>query len=187
MRLSRHLLCWLAVPLLVTACSERGASVASKAPPAPAASAPPPAAAPTAYRATLQDGIDFSKSGYPEFVAKAEGISHTEAFGRWTDGPRTVITFKEPLPRKFDLTIKGAAYGPNINQPVKVTIGSVTQDLSFNSDLNVEPQSKRLTFNLDQPADRIELLIPQPSQPPNGDVRKLGIALVELKIDPAAK
>ena len=78
--------------------------------------------------------------------------------------------------------MEGAAYGPNIGRPVRVTIGSAARDVTFDSDLTNGPQTRRLAFNLDQPANKIEFLIPLPTQPSNGDLRKLGIALVDLKI-----
>jgi phosphoglycerol transferase len=139
------------------------------------------------YQASFSEGIAFAKPGYPEFVARTEGISQAEPFGRWTDGPKVAIVFKDPLPKQFELVVTAAAYGPNIDQPVRITVGGVTQEIVFNSDLNKDPQARRLSFSLEQAADRIDFLIPQPTQPANGDVRKLGIALVELKIEPAAK
>ena len=144
-------------------------------------------ASPPSYRASLEEGITFAKPGYPDFVASTEGISHAEQFGRWTDGPKAVIAFKDPLPKKFELVIKGAAYGPNIDQPVKVSAGPVSQEIVFESDLNKDAQTRRMIFSLEQPVDRIEFQIPKPTQPANGDVRKLGIALIELKIEPGAK
>lgn len=184
--MNRHACLFLiVVGLAVASCSERS-NVASN----PKTENPPTAVAPAAvpsYRASLEEGISFAKPGYPEFVAKTQGISQTEPFGRWTDGAKAVIVFKDPLPKKFDLVLQGAAYGPNIDQPVKVTIGTMSQEFSFNSDLNKEAQTRRLSFYMEQPADRIEFLIPQPTQPTNGDVRKLGIALVDMKIEAAAK
>jgi hypothetical protein len=168
--------------LALASCGDRS-DVASKAKYAPA-----PAAAPVpAYQATLAEGIAFAKPGYPEFVAKTEGISIAEPFGRWTDGPKPAIEFKEPLPLKFDLVLQGAAYGPNVDQPVKITIGSVAKDVTFDADMTKGPQIRRLSFNLDKPANRIEFLVPNPTQPSNGDLRKLGIALVDLKIETPAK
>jgi hypothetical protein len=176
----------LVVALVLAACSDRSNVAKTSKSATPSTASAPPAAA-TTYRASLEEGIAFAKPGFPEFVARTEGISQTEAFGRWTDGSRAIIAFKDPLPRKFDLVIKGAAYGPNVDQPVKVTIGPVTQEIVFNSDMSKDAQTKRLSVSLDQQADQIEFLIPQPTQPANGDVRKLGIALIELKIEPAAK
>lgn len=188
--MNRHAYLFLVIAgFALASCSERSNVATSPKSAVPSAAAPAPAPAPAApsYRASLEEGISFAKPGYPDFVARTEGISQTEPFGRWTDGPKAVIVFKDPLPKKFELVVKGAAYGPNIDQPVKVAVGGVTQEIVFNSDMNKDAQTRHLSINLDQPADRIEFLIPQPTQPANGDVRKLGIALVELKIEPAAK
>jgi len=174
------------------ACSERSNVATSPKTTGPSvAPTTAPSVAPTpavpSYRASLEEGIAFAKPGYPEFVARAEGISQTEPFGRWTDGPKAVIVFKDPLPKKFELVVTGAAYGPNVGQPVKVNIGGVTQEIMFNADMNKDAETQRLSINLEQPADRIEFLVPRPTQPANGDVRRLGIALVELKIETPAK
>jgi phosphoglycerol transferase len=144
-------------------------------------------AAAASYHATLDEGIAFTKPGYPDFVAKTEGIGIAEPFGHWTDGPVAAIEFKEPLPKKFDLVLTGAAFGPNVDQPVKVTIGAASQDVTFDGDVGKGAQTRRLPFSLEQPASRIEFHIPHPTQPSNGDVRKLGIALVGLKIEAPAK
>ncbi len=174
----------VAAGLALAACGKGGdvAPDATRAVPA----SPPPATAP-ALAASLADGIAFANPDYPGFVARTEGISQPEPFGRWTDGPKAVIEFKEPLPLKFELVLQGAAYGPNIGQQVKVSIGAVTQELSFASDPGQEAQTHRLSFSLEQPANRIEFTIPRPTRPPNGDARALGIALVELKIEAAPK
>ena len=173
--------------LTLASCGERS-DVASSSKSAPPAASPAPAAAPASaaappYHATLEEGIAFAKPGYPDFVAKTEGISILEPFGHWTDGPIAAIEFKEPLPKKFDLVLQGAAFGPNIDQPIKITIGSASKDVTFDADLNKGPQTRRLAFSLDAPANRIEFLIPHPTQPSNGDLRGLGIALVALKIE----
>ena len=188
--MSRHLYLFLIVGFALVSCERPNVATNPKSATPGAASTQP--AAPTqpdtpSYQASLNEGISFAKPGYPEFVARAEGISQAEPFGRWTDGPKATIVFKDPLPKKFELVVKAAAYGPNIDQTVRVTVGGVTQEIVFDSDLSKDPQTRRLSFSLEQIADRIEFLIPQPTQPANGDVRKLGIALVELKIEPAGK
>ena len=186
--MTRNALLYLVVAVLaLAACGDRKETAATKTAVAPAPAVPAAPATATSYAATLAEGITFSKPGYPEFISKVAGISNEEAFGRWTDGPKAVLEFKEPLPRKFDLIIQGAAYGPNVGQPIQVTTGSVSREISFDGDLTIGPQIKRVTFDLPQAANSIEFLIPHPTQPSNGDVRKLGIALVDLKIEAAAR
>ena len=169
----------------LAACGERSDVATKTAPAVPAgatSSAPSPAAP-----ATLADGIVFSKAALPDFVARTEGIAQAEAFGRWTDGAKAVIEFKQPLPAKFDLVVEGAAYGPNVGQPVEVTIGSATQALVFTAEMGKASETKRLAFSSEQPANRIELKIPRPTRPQNGDLRELGIALITLKIESATR
>jgi phosphoglycerol transferase len=168
----------------LAACGESG-NVATKTTPAAPASAP--ASTSPAAPGTLAEGIVFSKAALPDFVARTDGIAQAEAFGRWTDGAKAVIEFKQPLPTKFDLIVEGAAYGPNVAQPIVVSIGSAAQDLVFAAEMGKGTETKRLAFTLDQPANRIELKIPRPTRPQNGDLRELGIALITLKIESAAR
>ncbi len=179
--MQRHaLLLVVAAGLCLGACGERTEV-------APAAKVTAPAAAPAApTAAALAEGITFANAALPDFVAKTQGISQPEPFGRWTEGPVAAIDFGGPLPTEFDLVIRGAAHGPNVNQPVKVTIGTVTKEFSFPSDMSTDPQVRRLTFKLPQAANRIEFAIPKPARPAGNDIRELGLALVSLKLEPVA-
>src|SRR5215471_1690327 len=145
--------CLIAIAAICVGCGER-TDVASKDKPA---STTPASTNASAAPASLADGIAFAQPAYPSFVAKAEGLGQPEAFGRWTDGPRVAIEFKESLPKSFDLVVQGAAFGPNIGQPVKVTIGKATQEFSFASELAQATETRRMAFTLDEPANRIEL------------------------------
>jgi hypothetical protein len=40
---------------------------------------------PRRYSIPLDEGIDFTRSGYPDFVARTEGLSEVGPSGRWTD------------------------------------------------------------------------------------------------------
>jgi hypothetical protein len=135
------------------------------------------------YEATLVEGIDFKKPGYPNFVAKVEGMSGYEPWGRWSQANLVTIKFKQPLPSKFVLVIVGGAYGPNIGKPIKVKAGTVMKEIVFTSDPFKQPNTHRIDFQLDAPVDTIEFSVPQPTQPPSGDLRKLGIGLTALKIE----
>jgi hypothetical protein len=63
--------------VLLSACSDKP----QPQPPVAAASVP----AKVVYEATLAQGIDFKKDGYPAFIAQVAGMSGLEPWGRWSD------------------------------------------------------------------------------------------------------
>lgn len=174
-----------AAALILAACYERSQPEQAKVAAATVAPATPPAAPPVAdaYPATLAEGIDFSKPGYPDFLASANGMSGHEPWGRWSDGTPVAFQFKQPLPARFTLALTAHAFDPNIGAPIQVRAGASEQTLTLAAD----DQTCRLDFALAAPADRLEFSIPQPTSPAElkqgEDPRKLGIGLVKLRIE----
>lgn len=134
------------------------------------------------YEATIAQGIDFRKPGYPTFLVDVTGMSFAESvgegWGRWTDGPQATFKFKTPLSGKIKLVVVGHAYGQNAGNPVKVKIGDQEGTLTLDAaaDKKVE-----IPFSLDKPADTLTIVIPRPTKPEGGD-RLLGLGLVQLQI-----
>jgi len=135
------------------------------------------------YEAKLSEGIDFKKPGYPNFLTEVKGVSGYEPWGRWSDDKLVSFKFKQPLPEKFTLVVNGGAIGPNIDKAFKVKIGSMENEIVFKSDPFKEPTTHRIAFALSTPSDTIDIIVPTPSPPDNGDPRKLGIGLIFLKIE----
>ena len=158
--------------------------------PAPVAPAPPASAAPTTtdalgprYEATLAEGIDFRKPGYPRNVLDVRGMSGSEPWGRWTDSTETRFTFSEPLPNSFVLEITGGAVGPNVGKPVGVKIGGQTKSFIFSADpFKTQPETQSVEFTSATPVYTIELQTPQLWRPTSADSRELGIALIALRV-----
>jgi hypothetical protein len=123
----------------------------------------------------------------PPHVVALSGFSHAEDWGRWTDGPTARIDFAAPLPAKFtlDLNVK-FVYGGNSAKPTQIKVGNATVSPLFNE------SGKRYTVAVttDGNARAIEFVIPEPLSPadadknPNGDKRKLGLGLADIKITP---
>jgi phosphoglycerol transferase len=137
------------------------------------------------YEASLSEGIDFKKPGYPSFLVDVSGVSGREDWGRWSDGPSVKFRFKQSLPNKFTLLISAGAMGPNLNQPIIVRIGKVNQ--KFISTEKDQVSEFALNFEDIKDADTIEIIPPKPTQPKdidpnNGDQRFLGVAMVSIKI-----
>jgi phosphoglycerol transferase len=137
------------------------------------------------YEASLAEGIDFKKPGYPSFLAEVSGISGHENWGRWTDGPVVKFRFKRNLPNKFTLRLGSGAFGQNMNQPIIVRAGNVSRHFTVK-----DPMGKEIfTMNFEgvDGADILEIVPPKPTRPKDidpktTDERLLGLAMFSLKI-----
>jgi phosphoglycerol transferase len=154
------------------------------------------------YAATLEQGIDFTKPGYPLFLKNVSGVSNPEVWGRWSDakdaGAKVIFEFNDPLPKQFTLELALKAYGPNQAEPIKVIVGKTVAQFSFDPQLpgdEVQKISIGITQSPDTPLARsIELVVPKPTAPPkpadfnpsnpgNVDQRLLGIGFTNLSIN----
>jgi phosphoglycerol transferase len=161
-------------------------------PQTPAASVPSPTPAMVVYEATLAQGIDFKKDGYPSFITQVSGMSGAEPWGRWSDadagGPIARFTFKDKLPAAFNLVVTANAFGPNEGKPIQVKAGQVTQNWSIK---NAEELAKSGTYTIKfekVDGNTLEFTPPAPTSPASlnkdtSDERKLGIGFVSLKIE----
>ena len=156
------------------------------------------------YSATLAQGIDFTKSGYPDFISNVTGLSLPEGWGRWSDakdaGPRIILSFTKPLPENFTLELDIKGYGPNQTEPITLIVGDTKKSFTLITEENssLKPDLKMVRLKISQnplqtPASSIELLAPKPTTPPkppgfnpsnpgSTDQRLLGIGLVGLRI-----
>jgi phosphoglycerol transferase len=167
--------------VLLSACGDK------PQPQTPAAAAP--ALAMMVYEATLAQGIDFRKDGYPAFIEQVAGMSGLEHWGRWSDADAggTVVrfTFKDKLPAAFNLIVTANAFGPNEGKPIQVKAGQVTREWTIKN--AAEPNTYTIKFeNVD--GNTLEFTPTAPTSPASlnkdtPDPRKLGIAFVSLKIE----
>lgn len=138
-------------------------------------------------KTSLADGIDFSLSSYPAFIAEVTGLSGNEKWGRWTDAnlsSSAKFKFKQPLPQNFTLELKARVYGPNMNQPVVVKVGSAEKIFSA---ATAGDEVYKFSFQLTESTDTIEIIPPKPTAPSDinansKDTRKLALGLVNLKV-----
>lgn len=131
---------------------------------------------------TLADPIEFARPDYPRLLASVEGVSGYESWGRWTDGPVARIKFAQPLPQRFTLELGIArVYGPNRGENVRVSVGDQQRTFVATGAGKVD-----LVFDMQHPAEVIEIDIPRPTSPlslgQSGDRRLLGIGLESLRI-----
>lgn len=135
------------------------------------------------YTATLAEGIDFARPGYPDFLTEVSGISGPEGWGRWTDatlGQTARLRFAQPLPAHFTLNLKVRDFfGVNANKDIVVQAGGQKQTFVLQPEMD---QEVKLTFDGVANADTIEIVAPGASTPTDTDSRKLGIGLISLSI-----
>jgi phosphoglycerol transferase len=140
------------------------------------------------YQATLEDGIDFRRDGFPAFITQVDGLSDREAFGRWSDArlaPAVRFVFRDPLPRKFEVALTAWVIDQNEKLPVVVRAGGVEQSISFEKPRS--QQTQVLAFDLPSNTNILEVVAPKPVvaktlDPKSLDERRLSIAFVSLKI-----
>jgi phosphoglycerol transferase len=115
-------------------------------------------------------------------VDAAEGLSHLESWGRWSETRRIVLHFSRPLPEQANVVIKVQAYGPNAGLPFTMRIGGEEQSFRIQD----QPQDVALRFTTDGRQRRLEIDIPKPTAPhdisPSIDTRPLGLGLSEIEI-----
>lgn len=140
----------------------------------------------TTYEASLSEGIDFKREGYPTFVAKTTGISEKESFGRWSDGDEVIIDLVVALPDKFNILLQAAAFGPNINKPFIMIIGDSRQEFKVDTGSPEIMKDILIPFQIIGEIKSIRIVVPQATSPKavanSPDERRLGIALGRLQI-----
>jgi hypothetical protein len=138
------------------------------------------------YFSNLDEGINFSRDSYPEFLKYVSGVAQRENWGRWTDsnqGDVTLFGFTKPLPAKFTLELNAAPYGPNISKSTRIRVGSQEKTIIVDGKTNIYS----LEFENPDGVDAIEIRAPQSKSSKSeisssSDPRNIGIGLIHLKI-----
>jgi hypothetical protein len=138
------------------------------------------------YFSTLEEGINFSRDSYPEFLKYVSGVAQRENWGRWTDsnqGAVTLFGFTKPLPAKFTLELNAAPYGPNISKSTRIRVGSQEKTIIVDGKTNIYS----LEFENPDGVDAIEITAPQSKSSKteissSSDPRNIGIGLIHLRI-----
>jgi len=141
----------------------------------------------------ITNGIDFKQTDLPLFIESLSGFSFPQQFGRWTEGDKAVITFKDPLPS--DVTFRfyiHEAFGPNMKKFSRIVVGHEEKiikpsgvDLIYTLAVKNLRDVRTIEIIPAQPA-RPSDLQPPPGQPPSGDGRWLGIMFSRITIQKGA-
>lgn len=134
---------------------------------------------------SLPAHVNFAQFRNPS-LNYVTGLGGAEPGGSWTDGSKTIIKMAGALPRRFRLLLSAHAYEPNIDAPIKITVGGKTRQVTFGRD----PSKKSLSFEFaahESPGDTITIEVPHPTMPMSReaysyDRRQLGVQLSSLSI-----
>lgn len=141
------------------------------------------------YHTALQQGFDFSREGYPDFVRFTEGISGHEAWGRWTDAllyPVARVIFDRKFFGAVCVALKAKPAGKQVGKEVSIRFGD--QNFRFVT-AEVAPKWYQFYFLLERPSDTLEIAVSETTRPrdwdaSNPDSRKLGLGLYRLIVIP---
>jgi hypothetical protein len=115
-------------------------------------------------------------------ITSAEGLSHSEDFGRWSDAKEVVLHLNQVLPRKVKVIVKAMPYADNGTLPFVLRIGAASARFRLNGGM----QEISLDLDTDGAQRDIVIEVPHPVSPAEygnpADGRKLGIALGEIEI-----
>lgn len=145
--------------------------------------APKPQAVVASYEATLEEGIQFTRPGYPQFIHAVRGFSHDEAVGRWTEGQEVLLRFATPLPRHFVFRMETVrAFESVAGLPLRVKVG----DWQGAAVMEAGPWRIDLDVRTVDPSQTIEITVPNPASPfdlgISADGRKLGVMFERISL-----
>lgn len=136
------------------------------------------------YHSDPEEGIDFSRLGWPDFVEYSFGIARPEGFGRWTDtrmGLNAGFQFNRSFSGPVCVVLNAKPSDAMRNRRLTLVLGDQAQDVAFGSDQYI--RSYAVSFDLQRPATRFELRSPKllPSVR-LGNARQLGVGLNWMRI-----
>jgi phosphoglycerol transferase len=114
-------------------------------------------------------------------IASAEGLSHAEDWGRWSDAKRVVLRFSQPLPKHLRVVLKAQAYGENTELPFVMHVGARSERFK----LGWLPEDVGLVFETDGSARELVIDVPHPVSPlehGQPDPRTLGIGITTIEV-----
>jgi len=140
------------------------------------------------YPASYSEGIDFTRSNWPEFIRSIIGLSSwPDPAGKWSDSnlyPTVKFNFFNPLPNKFTLILKAKPfYGTDQDFLFRIN------DQKYRYKMPYAISEYRIHVDLKNiPTDYFEFIPLNPISPrqingDSGDIRKLGIYFISLRIE----
>ena len=115
-------------------------------------------------------------------LAKAEGLSYPEHWGRWSSGPLVRLHFARPLPQKLNILLRASTLPAKTGQQFVLVVGGQRKPFR----LAGIDQDRFFQFETDGSQQAVSIEISEPTAPQaigyGPDDRLLGIALVSMEI-----
>jgi phosphoglycerol transferase len=124
----------------------------------------------------------FAQPGSSGLVARVEGLSGVEHWGRWSDSPQVRLELARPLPPNAILVLKANAFNTNQGRDFIAEAGGAR------ATFQLQPNAQDTLIELRNPGGERELVfhVPNPVTPKSAglgdDTRRLGMGMVELEI-----
>jgi Domain of unknown function (DUF7024) len=136
------------------------------------------------YRSTPEDGIDFTRAGWPDFVKKSFGISTRDTFGRWTDtrlGLTSGFEFNRVFSGPLCVAISAKPSDSMRSRPVTLAFGDQKRDITLGKDNDI--RNYAIDFQLPSPSNRLEIIFPgRLPRASRTDPRQAGVGLNRIRI-----
>jgi hypothetical protein len=136
------------------------------------------------YHSTPEEGIEFSRPGWPDFVEYSFGISKPENFGRWTDtrlGLRAGFEFNRSFNGTVCVVLNAVPSDAMRDRHVTLAFGDHEKDIFFGQDHISRPYV--IEFALSSSAERLELRFPAPlPRASQANRRQVGVGLQTMRI-----
>lgn len=125
---------------------------------------------------------ELSKPFGTGLLADAQGLSHAEQWGRWSDAKQVVLHFNAPLPKNVQVILTARAFDVNATLPFTMRIGAESTRFQLSPSL----QELGLRFVTDGKQRSLSIEVPRPISPADlgnpADARKLGIGIADITI-----
>jgi hypothetical protein len=142
------------------------------------------------YDATLEEGIDFSRRGFPDFVLYVDGLSSVEQWGRWSDAnvsETVTIQFRENLPKRFILSVDVYVFASSAGLPMSVLVGEQENTVTLPQGVG----TIEIVVEAASSPTRVEFRPPSPKTPAelglSDDQRRLSVGFSGLRILPVSE
>ena len=138
----------------------------------------------THYHSTPEDGIEFSRRGWPDFVKSSYGISADSSSGRWTDtrlGLNAGFEFDQPFQGRQCVVLSAMPSDAMRGHSAKLAFGTEEVVINFGRERGFRPYF--VDFDLPSPATKLSFKFPRAFPRLAADnPRQYGIGLERLQI-----
>jgi hypothetical protein len=136
------------------------------------------------YSSTPEEGVDFAKRGWPDFVNYSFGILGVEPTGRWTDtryGLRAGLEFARSFEGPMCVAVDASPFISMRSRKLTLAFGDQKKEISFGQ--GMAPYTFFVDFDLPSPTKTLALVFPQPlPKASTSNPRQPGVLLKKVRL-----